>query len=108
MQIEEYKHHVQAVWRATVILGAVTIIEVGTALLYNQLFHDKGYRMALNAFMVIATLVKAFYIVSVFMHMKYEKKALALTVLMPLAFLIWFIIAFIWEGVSWNAMRGMF
>ena len=108
MQQEEYKHHVNAVWRATIILGVVTVIEVGIALLYDRFFHDSGFRMGLNVFMVVATLVKAFYIVAVFMHMKYEQKALALTVLMPLAFLIWFIIAFIWEGVSWNMMRGMF
>ena len=106
MQMEEYKHQVNAVWRATVILGAVTSIEVASALLYNQLFFDSGYRMALNVFMIIATLVKAFYIVSVFMHLRYERKALALTVLMPLGFLIWFIIAFMWEGISWHAMRG--
>lgn len=105
MQQEEYKHHVSAVWRATIILAIVTIVEVGIALIYDSVFHDSGPRMALNVFMVVATLVKAFYIVAVFMHMKYEQKALALTVLMPLAFLIWFIIAFIWEGLSWNAMR---
>ena len=78
------------------------------AIAYDTMFMESGLRMALNIFMVVATLVKAFYIVSIFMHMKYEKKALALTVLMPLAFLIWFIIAFLWEGISWNVMRGMF
>lgn len=101
---EEYQHHKAAVWRATIILAVVTSIEVGAALLYESFLGETSLKMGLNVFMVTATLVKAFYIVAVFMHMKYERKALALTVLMPLFFLIWFIIAFIWEGTSWHHM----
>lgn len=101
---QEYQHHKAAVWRATWILAVVTIIEVGVALIYDSYFHESGLRMGLNVFMVVATLVKAFYIVAVFMHLKYENKALALTVLMPLFFLVWFIIAFLWEGYSWHNM----
>ena len=105
MNQEEYRHHVNAVWRTTGILAVVTVVEVGIALLYNAFLHDSPLRMGLNIFMVAASLVKAFYIVGVFMHMKYEKKALALTVLMPLLFLIWFIIAFLWEGSYWLQLR---
>lgn len=104
----EYKHHVSAVWRSTLILAVVTIVEVGFALIYDEFFHDTGFRMGMNVFMIVATLVKAFYIVAVFMHLKYEKKAMALTILMPLAFLIWFLIAFIWEGMYWNYLREIF
>ena len=103
---QEYLDHKSAVWRATLILSIVTIIEVGVALLYNWQLHDSGLRMGLNFFMIIATLVKAFYIVAVFMHMKYERQALVLTVLMPLFFLIWFIIAFFWEGTYWQYLQS--
>lgn len=105
MKQAEYQHHVSAVWKATIILSAVTIIEVGVALLYDAYFKDLGQRMALNIFMIVATLSKAFYIVSVFMHLKYETKAMALTILMPLLFFIWFIIAFLWEGYAWYIYR---
>ncbi len=108
MTREEYTHHVSAVWRATAILAIVTIVEVGIALIYDHFFHESGMKMGLNIFMIVATLLKAFYIVSVFMHLKYEKRALALTILMPLAFLVWFIIAFIWEGISWYNLREIF
>jgi cytochrome c oxidase subunit IV len=105
---EEYRHHVRDVWRATGILTTVTVVEVGIALLYYFFMEESGLRMGLNVLMVLATLMKAFYIVAVFMHMKYEKKALAMTVLMPLLFLIWFIIAFLWEGGYWFEVRTLY
>ena len=105
---EEYKHHVSAVWKATIVLAIVTIIEVTIAILYDRFLYESGYKMFLNVFMIVASLVKAFYIVSVFMHLKYERTAFALTILMPLFFLIWFIIAFLWEGSAWLEMRTLF
>jgi len=102
---EEYRHHVAAVWKVTGILSAVTIIEVGIALLFYYFMGASGLRWGLNVFMVVASLIKAFYIVSVFMHLKYEREVLAATILMPLAFFIWFIISFIMEGSAWLEMR---
>ncbi len=105
---QEYQMHKAAVWRATIILSVVTTVEVGIALLYDTFFHDSGFRMALAVFMILATLVKAYYIVAVFMHLKYERKALAITILMPLMFLVWLLIALLMEGVSWHQMLGYF
>ena len=107
MSQEEYKHHVSAVWRATIILSVITIVEVGIALLYDLVLFTEGPRMPLNIFMILASAAKAFYIVGVFMHMKYERKALQLTVLVPTLFLVWAIIAFVWEGSAWLDMRGI-
>jgi len=106
MSQEEYKHHVSAVWRATVILAIITIVEVAMALVYDFVLFPEGPRMPLNIFVIVASLSKAFYIVAVFMHMKYERKALVLTVIVPTMFLFWAIIAFLWEGWSWLIMRG--
>lgn len=108
MNNEVYKQQVSSVWKATAILAIVTIIEVAIAIMYDRFMHDSGLRVGLNVFMILASLVKAFYIVSIFMHMKYERAALVMTVLMPLFFLIWFIIAFLWEGSSWLDMRSIF
>jgi len=105
---EEYKYHVNQVWRVTAILAIVTIVEVAIALLYNAFLHDSGLRIGLDILMVVAAIVKAFFIVSVFMHMKYERQAFRLTVLMPLVFFIWFIIAMLWEGNSWLMLRDLF
>jgi len=101
---QEYQMHKAAVWRATIILSVVTTVEVGIALLYDTFFHESGFRMALAVFMIMATMVKAYYIVAVFMHLKYERKALAITILMPIMFLIWLLIALLMEGVSWHQM----
>jgi cytochrome c oxidase subunit IV len=45
-----------------------------------------------NILFIFLGLVKAFYIVSVFMHMKFERKFLALVIILPMlfiCFLIW-------------------
>ena len=44
------------------------------------------------------TIVKAFYIVSEFMHLKYEVKVLIWSILIPMIFVVWLIIALIYEG----------
>lgn len=101
MSHEEYKAHVSKVWQVTLILAFVTVAEVGIAIAYDRVLFPEDNRWPLNLFLIAASLFKAFYIVSVFMHMKYERQALALTVLVPFVFLIWFIIAFMWEGWAW-------
>ena len=109
LDIEAYEQQVSAVWKATLWLSIITIVEVVAALLWIWvLFPDGGGpRMLLNTFFIMASLLKAFFIVGEFMHMKYETRALALTVLVPTVFLIWFIIAFLWEGAEWMNNREM-
>ncbi len=45
-------------------------------------------------------LIKAYFIVEVFMHMKYEKISLALTILVPVIFIIGLIMGLLYEGIS--------
>ena len=42
--------------------------------------------------------VKAFYIVGTFMHLKDEVKSLIMTILIPLTFVLWLILALLIEG----------
>jgi cytochrome c oxidase subunit IV len=44
------------------------------------------------------TIVKAFYIVGEFMHLKHEVKALIWALLIPTIFVVWLLIALIFEG----------
>jgi len=44
------------------------------------------------------TIVKAFYIVSEFMHLKYEVKVLIWSIIIPMIFVVWLVIALIYEG----------
>ena len=54
----------------------------------------------LLAIFIGMTIIKAYYIVSVFMHMKYEVKALVWSILLPMIFVIWLIVALLIESGS--------
>ena len=54
----------------------------------------------------ILTLAKAYYIVSVFMHLGDEIRNMIMTIIVPLMLFIWFIIAFLWDGNSWRNLRN--
>lgn len=101
----EYKSQVRAVWRATAILSVVTIVEVGFALWWHGNMPPESSKLIINFLMIIMSLLKAYFIVAEFMHVKYETRALAITILAPTMFLIWFIIAFLWEGGAWLNLR---
>lgn len=98
-----YQKQVSAVWKSTYLMAGVTAIEVAIALIHFYFFHDtpKSY---IVGFMIIATLIKAFYIVAEFMHLKYEKKAFILSLTVPLIFLVWALIAFSVEGAYWHSL----
>ena len=55
--------------------------------------------------MIGMSLYKAYFIVYEFMHMRYEVKGLAMSVLLPTLLLVWAVIAFFQEGDSWNERR---
>jgi hypothetical protein len=53
-------------------------------------------------------MAKAFYIVAYFMHLKHEMKNLIMTIVVPLALFIWFIIAFLYDGNSFKNLRNTY
>jgi len=85
------KKKVNKLLKIALILGIVTAIEF--ALAYTM---PRGY--LLYAVFVGLTIVKAYYIVSEFMHLKYEVKSLIWAILLPTIFVIWLIIALLAEG----------
>ncbi len=97
---EEYKKQVSNVWKVTVILSIVTIVEVAIALIFG----GKWSKFLLNSLFVLFSLAKAGYIIGEFMHLKYEKRVFMLSLGLPLAFLVWAIIAFAVEGSYLNKL----
>jgi cytochrome c oxidase subunit 4 len=93
------KEKIRKLVRIAVILGIITSIEFFLAVAM-----PKG--MLLYAVFIGLTLVKAYYIVSEFMHLKYEVKILIWSVLLPVIFVIWFIIAMFTEGGSVFHLKG--
>jgi uncharacterized membrane protein len=90
------------------ILSLVTLAEVSIAISYDAFSKDGGkYKWVVNLLMAIFSVIKVIYIMGTFMHLKHEKKWFMITVLGPFMFLIWAIIAFTYEGSSWQAMRGL-
>mgnify|MGYP003499570626 CR=1 FL=1 len=87
---------VKKIWQVFGILLVITVIEfiIALAVIPN------GYMShAVGNFIYIAlTLLKAFYIVAYFMHLKYEKLGLQLALSVTFIFIIYFIVLMLIEG----------
>jgi len=88
----------KAIWRTFVILSVITGLEFLIA------FTVPHGPFKIITF-VIMTLVKAFYIVGEFMHLKHETKSLIWTILIPTLFVAWLLLALLLEG---GYMFGVF
>lgn len=99
-QSPESKAQVKRIWKVTGILSVITIVEVLFGLL------GSGIPLGiLNTLFLVLTIVKAAYIVKVFMHLGDEKKNFVYFVLMPLVLFVWFIISFLMDGAHWLDMN---
>ncbi|MBL7878016.1 MAG: cytochrome C oxidase subunit IV family protein [Cyclobacteriaceae bacterium] len=87
------KEKIKKLWTVAGILGLVTAVEFVIAFTM-----DHG--SAKTALFVILTIVKAGYIVGEFMHLKYEVKVLFWAVLVPILFIVWMLVAFVYEGMK--------
>src|ERR1700741_4387448 len=103
----EYAEGKKSVLKTILILSVITIVEVLIAISYDY-FYGKGggSKLPINLIMAVCSVLKVYFIMGTFMHLKHEKKWFIITVFAPFSFLIWAIIAFSAEGASWEAMRG--
>lgn len=84
------------------ILLIVTFAEVGVALFTKEILPGSIVRLI----MIAMSLFKAYYIVSIFMHLGHEIGGFASTIILPMALLIWAVIAFLWEGDAARKSRN--
>ena len=104
-----HEEGIATVKRGFYLLGAITLCEVGVALL-GKGYLVPGFTMPwyiMYAMMISMSLYKAYFIVKFFMHMGYEVRGLAMSVLLPCCLLIWAIIAFFQEGSYWGHRREL-
>ena len=94
------------IWKTTLILSVITIIELALGYLLYLTDFGAGLNLAVKGVIIILSLAKAFYIVSIFMHLGDEIRNLIMTIVVPLMLFIWFIIAFLADGVSWKNLRN--
>ncbi|WP_116124708.1 cytochrome C oxidase subunit IV family protein [Lewinella sp. IMCC34183] len=102
-----YEESKSAVWKGLGLLAAVTVAEVLLSLLKAAEFAESIRPLIYVASLAIIGLsvYKAYFIIYEFMHMGYEVKGLAMTVLLPTMLLIWALIAFFNEGDAWREKR---
>ncbi len=106
---EEFRKRVR---KTTLLLSIITIIELGFG--FSIYFIHKGpdpsHMLVLffKGVVCILSLAKAYYIVSVFMHLGDEIRNMIMTIVVPLMLFIWFIIAFITDGNSYKNLRNTY
>jgi hypothetical protein len=98
--------------KTTILLSVITVIELAIGLtIYNIHKGESPSAMLILMFkgmVCILTLAKAYYIVSVFMHLGDEIRNMIMTVVVPLMLFIWFIAAFLWDGNSYRTNRNRY
>lgn len=99
-----HEESIKKVWRVCYILAFVTIFEIAAALLH-YFYMPESPRWWLNILFVVLSAAKAYYIMSEFMHLKYELKPMTVSIMAPFLFLVWGIIAFLWEGEYWLSAK---
>jgi len=85
------KEKIRRLWTIAGYLGVITSIEFLIAFFWP----DGALKIAM---FVGLTIVKAFYIVSEFMHLGHEVKVMIWSILLPLMFIVWLILALLIQG----------
>lgn len=113
-----FHHHVpgpesvKRIWKTFWVLLIITVIELalgfGIYLIHKNPDYSHGLVLAIKGVIVILSLAKAFYIVSIFMHLGDEIRNMIMTIVVPLTLFIWFIAAFIIDGNSYKNLRNKY
>lgn len=91
---------IRKIWVTAGILAFVTAIEFLMAFTMQR-------GVLLTTGFVILTFVKTFYIVGEFMHLKYEVKSLIWSIVLPVIFIVWLIVALLIEGNAIWILRNI-
>lgn len=94
------KERIKKLWQVAGILGIITLIEFAVAFLVPHELKD----VRVWTF-ILMTIVKAAYIVGEFMHLRHETKVLMWSILVPIVFIVWMLVAFVYEGMAIGDVR---
>ena len=98
--------------KTTILLSVITVIELAIGLIIYNIHKGESPNQTLvlmfKGMVCILTLAKAYYIVSVFMHLGDEIRNFIMTIVVPLLLFIWFIAAFLWDGGSYKNLRNKY
>ncbi|HEY0678066.1 MAG TPA: cytochrome C oxidase subunit IV family protein [Chitinophagaceae bacterium] len=96
------------IWKTFWVLLIITIIELGLGLLMYATSFPPFINIVIKGVIIILSLAKAFYIVSIFMHLGDELRNMIMTIVVPLLLFVWFIGAFLWDGDSYKNLRNTY
>lgn len=111
MSTLSYEQSKSIALKTILLLAGITVLEVLIALVGKGYIGGTDFTTTLvgaaiiGLSMVALSAYKAIRIIFEFMHMKYEIKGMAMSVLLPTLLLVWAIIAFLYEGNWWNDLR---
>ncbi|MTB53263.1 cytochrome C oxidase subunit IV family protein [Lewinella sp. W8] len=102
-----YEDSVKGVWKGLGLLAIVTLAEVFLSLgkAMESLEEYTWVIYGLAFLIIVLSIYKAYFIIYEFMHMGYEVRGLALSVLLPVLLLVWALVAFFNEGSAWKNNR---
>jgi cytochrome c oxidase subunit IV len=110
MDKEHDEAQVKRIWKAFWVLLVLTILELALGLtIYNLDLAPQPNEtliLGIKGVICILTLGKAFYIISIFMHLGDEIRTFILTLGIPATLFIWFIFVFIYDGNSFKNLRN--
>lgn len=92
------KEKIKKLWTVAAILGGVTLLEFLVAF-------TMAHGAAKTAIFVLMTIVKAAYIVGEFMHLRHEVKVLMWSIIIPMVFVVWMLVAFVYEGMKFSEVN---
>jgi cytochrome c oxidase subunit IV len=87
------REKIKRLWTVAAYLGGITVLEFIIAF-------TMAHGPLKTVIFVGLTIFKAAYIVGEFMHLKYEAKLLMWSILIPMTFVIWMLVAFVYEGMK--------
>lgn len=89
------KERIKKLWTVAGILALITGIEFTVAFLVPHEYSTLRIWLFIGM-----TIVKAAYIVGEFMHLRHEAKVLIWSILIPMLFVVWLLIALVYEGMA--------
>lgn len=92
--VERQKPNTKHLWKVFWILLILTGLEFLVAFTIDA----DHYKWTKIGIFVIMTIVKAYYIVGIFMHLGSETKSFIWSVVLPVIFVLWLIVALLVEG----------
>ncbi len=106
---EEGKKIRKKIWFVTLLLSVITILEVAVGIVLPKDDAGAAWNYIIAAY-ILLTIVKAGYIVMVFMHLGEERKNFRMMILIPyLIFILYLIFHLLTEGsavgATWNEFR---